>query len=92
MVLKPGVHKHSDVWLPLAASVVSACYSERKPGVRILAAAGNLRPSNLKIAGPKGHRTIALKRRGGVGAALRFHESVNLLHGFVHAVRGPHRG
>ncbi len=66
--LNPGVHQNSDVWLPLAAFVITTCYAEEKPGVRILAAAGNRRPQELKITGPKGrrHRTLAFKRRGGM--------------------------
>ena len=70
--LKPGVHQHTDFRLLLATFVITACYADLKPGVRILAAAGNLRPQDLRITGPKGrrHRTPALKRRGGMGAAL----------------------
>ena len=70
--LKPGVHHHSDLGLLLAAFVITASYADLKPGVRILAAAGNLRPHNLKTTGPHGrrHRTPALERRGGMGAAL----------------------
>ena len=70
--LKPGVHQNSDLWLLLATFVITTCYADLKPGVRILAAAGTLRPQDLKITGPKGrrHRTLALKRRGGMGAAL----------------------
>ncbi len=70
--LKPGVHQHSDVGLFLATFVIAACYVDLKPGVRILAAAGNLRPRDLRKIGPKGrrYRTLALKRRGGMGTAL----------------------
>ena len=69
---KPGVHQHSDFGLLPATFVITACYSDFKPGVRILAAAGDLRPQDLRITGPKGrrHRAPALKRRGGMGAAL----------------------
>ncbi len=67
-----GVHQHSDLGLFLATFVTTTCYHDLKPGVRILAAAGNLRPQDLRIAGQKGrrYRTLALKRRGGMGAAL----------------------
>ena len=70
--LKPGVRQNTDFRLLLATFVITASYSDLKPGVRILAAAGTLRPRDLKITGPKGrrHRTPALKRRGGLGAAL----------------------
>jgi hypothetical protein len=51
--LKPGVHQHSDLWLLLATFVITACYAEQKPGVRILAAAGNLRPQDPKITPKK---------------------------------------
>ncbi len=65
--LKSGVHQHSDFGLLLAT-----LYLDLKPGVRILAAAGNIRPQDLGIRGPKGrrYRTLALKRRGGMGATL----------------------
>ena len=70
--LQPGVHQHSDFGLLLAAFVITTCYSDLKPGVRFLVAAGNLRPQDLRITGPKGrrYRTLALKRRGGMGEAL----------------------
>ena len=70
--LKPGVRQNTDFRLLLATFVITACYADLKPGVRILAAAGNLRPQDFRITGPKGrrHRTPALKRRGGMGAAL----------------------
>ena len=70
--LKPGVHQNTDFRLLLASFVITACYADLKPGVRILVAAGNLRPQDLKITGPKGRRrrTLALKRRSGMGANL----------------------
>ncbi len=70
--LNPEVHQQSDLWLLLATIVITACYAEQKTGVRIVAAAGNLRPQELKITDPKGrrHRTLALKRRGDMGAAM----------------------
>ncbi len=70
--LKPGVRQQTDVPLLLAAFVITTCYLDLKPAVRILAAAGNLRPQDFKITGPNGRcrRTPALKRRGGMGAAL----------------------
>ena len=69
---KPEVHQQSDVGLLLATFVITARYADLKPGVRILAAAGNLRPRDLEITGPKGrrHRTLALKHRDEMGAAL----------------------
>ncbi len=70
--LKPVVHQHNDFGLLLATFVITACYSDLKPGVRVLAAAGNLRPQDLRITGPKGrrYRTPAVKYRGGMSAAL----------------------
>ncbi len=74
--LRPWVHQNNDVWLPLAAFVITACYAEKKPGVRIVAADGNLRSRDLKMTGQIGRRfrTLALKRRGGTGAALWIHQ------------------
>ncbi len=72
--LKPGVHHHSDFGLLLTTFVITTRYSDLKPGVRSLGVAGNLRPQVLEITGPQGlrHRTPALKRRGGMGAAVEF--------------------
>ncbi len=66
------VYQQSGFALLLATFVIATCYSDLKPGVRILAAAGKVWPQDLRITSPKGrrYRTLALKRRGGMGAAL----------------------
>ena len=51
--LKPRMHQNSDLWLLLATFVIAACYAEQKPGVRILAAACNLRPQDPKTTPKK---------------------------------------
>ena len=70
--LKPEVHQPCDLGLLLAAFVITACYADLKLRVRISVAAGNLRPQDLKTTGRQGrrHHPPALKRRGGMGAAL----------------------
>ncbi len=67
------LRQNTDSWLLLATCVITACWEDLKPAVRILGAAGNLRPQDLRITSPKGrrHRTLAFKRHGGMGAALR---------------------
>ncbi len=47
--LKPGVRQNTDLRLLLATFVITACYADWKLGVRIVAAAGTLRPQDLKI-------------------------------------------
>ena len=61
--LNPGVHQNNDVWLLLAAFVITACYAEQKPGMLILAAAGNLRPQDLKITPKRDPKTAPRAQR-----------------------------
>ncbi len=70
--LKPGVHQNTESRLLLATFLIGAYDWDLKWGVRFLAAGGNFRPQDLKIAGTQGrrHRTPALKSRGGMGATL----------------------
>ena len=59
----PGVHQNSDLWLLLATFVITTCYADLKPRVRILAAAGNLRPQDPKITPKKDPKTAPRAQR-----------------------------
>ncbi len=60
--LKPGVRQNTIFRLLLATFVITTCYADWKPGMRILAAAGTLRPQDLKITYKKVAQLIAIIR------------------------------
>ena len=51
------LRQHIDFRLLLATFVITACYADWKPGVRILAVAGNLRTQDPKITPEKNPAT-----------------------------------
>ena len=58
--LKPGVRQNTDFRLLLATFVITACYADLKPRLRSLAAAGTLRPQDLKITYQKVAQLISI--------------------------------
>jgi hypothetical protein len=56
-----------DFRLLLATFEITASYVEQKPGVLILAAAGNLRPQDLKITFKKDPKTTPRAQRNPKG-------------------------